>query len=137
MGAVTQYSSGWDEQAVWKINCFWDREGLGWGHFKQVMEVLSANQLLAKLSKCTFGVPEVEYLGHVVLGEGVKANPNKVAFMLEWPTPTNLKALQGFLGLMGYYKKFIMNYGLIVAPLTALLKKDAFTWSPESTVAFQ
>lgn len=104
---------------------------------KQVLENIMKNQLYAKMLKCRFGVHEVEYLGHVVSREEVKTDPNRVASMIDWPVPTTLKALRGFLGLTGYYKKFIRNYGLIVAPLIAFLKKNAFTWNQQPSEAFQ
>jgi transposase InsO family protein len=102
-----------------------------------VLQLLKEQQLYAKPSKCFFGVKEVEYLGHIVSHEGVKVDPNKIKAMMDWPIPKTLKNLRGFLGLTGYYRKFVQNYGRIAAPLTALTKKDAFSWTPEATKAFE
>jgi hypothetical protein len=79
----------------------------------------------------------VEYLGHVVTAQGVCADLGKIQVMVEWPFPKTIKALRGFLGLTGYYKKFIRSYGSIVAPLTAMLRKNAFTWTNSAQEAFQ
>ena len=84
-----------------------------------------------------FGVKEVEYLCHIVSHEGVKVVPNKIKAMMDLPIPKTLKNLRGFLGLTGYYRKFVRNYGRIVAPLTTLTKKDAFSWTPEATQTFE
>ena len=105
-------------------------------HLRMVLTVLLDNQLYAKQSKCVFGCEEVEYLGNLISGQGVRTDPKKTDAMQNWPIPTSAKALRGFLGLTGYYRKFIKDYGLIVAPLIALLKKDAFQWSPQATLAF-
>jgi hypothetical protein len=106
-------------------------------HLKVVLKVLQDNQLFAKMSKCTFGCQEVSYLGHLISQEGVKANPAKIASMVSWPIPANIKALRGFLGLTGYYRKFVKGYGGIAVPLTALLKKDSFCWTAKATEAFE
>ena len=93
--------------------------------------------MYVKPSKCFFGVHEVEYLGHIVSHEGVKANPNKIKAIKEWRIPTTLRHRRGFLGLTGYYCKFVKNYGRITTPLMTLLKKDAFSWIPKATKAFE
>jgi hypothetical protein len=64
-------------------------------------------------------------------------DPKKIEAMQDWPHPKTLKILHGFLGLTGYYRKFVKDYGKIVAPLTALLKKNSFTWTPTTSQAFQ
>ena len=95
-----------------------------------MLQLLNEKHLYAKPSKCFFGVKEVEYLGHIVYHEGVEVDPNKIKSMMDWTIPKTLKNLRGFLGLRGYYCKFVCNYGRIATPLTALNKKDAFSWTP-------
>lgn len=106
-------------------------------HLKIALELLKTNQLVVNLKKCNFGQPKLEYLGHVISAEGVQADPRKIESMTRWPVPKDLKALRGFLGLTGYYQKFVKDYGKIVAPLTALLKKDAFQWGEEAQLSFE
>lgn len=105
-------------------------------HLKRVLGLLRANSLFAKMSKCSFGQSQVEYLGHVINEKGVGVDPSKIQSVMDWPQPQTVKALRGFLGLTGYYRKFVKNYGLIAKPLTALLKKGGFKWNEEANEAF-
>ena len=78
----------------------------------------------------------MEYLGHIVGCDDVRFDPNKIKAMQEWPHPKTLKSLRGFLGLIGYYRKFVRNYGNFAGPLTRLLKKIAFICDDLSEQAF-
>ena len=106
-------------------------------HLALVLGILQANSLYANRKKCEFGRTQVAYLGHIISGQGVAADPSKIQAMNSWPTPTNLKALRGFLGLTGYYRKFVAGYARIASPLTDQLKKDRFGWSLEVATAFE
>ncbi|XP_019155232.1 PREDICTED: uncharacterized protein LOC109152110 [Ipomoea nil] len=98
---------------------------------------MKTNQLMAKLSKCTFARKEVEYLGHIISEKGLQTDPEKLIAVKASPKPTNIKELRGFLGLTGYYRRFIKSYGAISRPLTDMLKKNAFHWSIESELTFE
>lgn len=106
-------------------------------HLKQVFNLLRENKLYAKTSKCTFGQQQVEYLGHVITAEGVATDPIKIQAVVNWPEPQNVTQLRGFLGLTGYYRRFIQNYGIICRPLFDSLKKDSFVWAAAQQEAFQ
>ncbi|KAA0048440.1 Retrovirus-related Pol polyprotein from transposon 17.6 [Cucumis melo var. makuwa] len=80
--------------------------------------------------------PKIEYLGHVICGEGVEVDLDKIKAIADWPCPTNVREVRGFLGLTGYYRRFVQHYGSIVAPLTQLLKKGGFKWNDEAEEAF-
>ncbi|XP_010262237.1 PREDICTED: uncharacterized protein LOC104600803 [Nelumbo nucifera] len=105
-------------------------------HLRVVLELLQQHQLVLKRSKCSFGERRVLYLGHVISGQGVTVDDSKIQAIKEWPRPQSAKALCGFLGLTGYYRKFVQNYGLLAAPLTNLLKKKAFHWDSTAEEAF-
>jgi hypothetical protein len=106
-------------------------------HLKSVLEVLKQHQLYAKLNKCIFAQPKIEYLGHVISGEGVATDPSKINIIQSWPTPSNITQLRAFLGLTGYYRRFIKGYGVICRPLFNALKKNSFIWTSEQEASFQ
>ncbi|XP_057780007.1 uncharacterized protein LOC130998610 [Salvia miltiorrhiza] len=103
---------------------------------EKVFQVMAEQQLFAKASKCSFGTSHVEYLGHIISDKGVAADPQKIQAMVDWPKPKNLKALRGFLGLTGYYRKFVRNYGSIARPLNDITKKGNFIWREKAEEAF-
>jgi hypothetical protein len=106
-------------------------------HISIVLNELRAHQLHLKRSKCSFRAPLVAYLGNVISAAGVAMDADKVAAVSAWPQPRSARGLRGFLGLAGYYRKFICDFGLIAAPLTRLLRCDAFAWDKEAEDAFQ
>lgn len=105
-------------------------------HLSQIFQVLRENKLSAKMEKCTFGQKSVEYLGHILQGDGVATDPSKIMAISQWPSPTNITELRSFLGLTGYYRRFIQNYGIICRPLFDSLKKNAFLWTDAQEMAF-
>ncbi|XP_031265934.1 uncharacterized protein LOC116124355 [Pistacia vera] len=106
-------------------------------HMRQTFQILTKHELVINYKKCLFARQRLEYLGHLISSKGVEADPQKIDSMLTWPVPCTIKGLQGFLGLTGYYRRFIQNYGLIAQPLTQLLRKDSFTWNDQAQRAFE
>ncbi|KOM57691.1 hypothetical protein LR48_Vigan11g072400 [Vigna angularis] len=106
-------------------------------HLTQALKVLAEHEFFANKKKCEFGRRQVRYLGHKISTAGVEMGREKVSAVLEWPEPRNIKELRGFLGLTGYYRRFIRDYGKMAKPLTDLLKKRMFKWSKEGAMALQ
>lgn len=103
-----------------------------------VFQVLHQHDLKVKRSKCMFAQQQLKYLGHIISREGVATDPKNVLAVQNWSIPSNVRQIREFLGLAGYYRKFIRNYGVISQPLTDLLKKRVvFVWTEAHTAAFQ
>jgi hypothetical protein len=90
-------------------------------HLRIALQILREHQLYAKFSKCELWLDQVEFLGHVISKEGIAVNPSKVASILEWEAPKNVKQIRGFLGMAGYYRRFIEGFSKIAGPMTKLL----------------
>ncbi|XP_038891674.1 uncharacterized mitochondrial protein AtMg00860-like [Benincasa hispida] len=101
------------------------------------MAVLREKELYANQKKFQFARERVEYLGHIISQQGVEIDPKKVRAMLEWPVPKKMKEVQGFLGLSGYYRRFVQNYGCVAATLTQILKGGTFRWTEDAQLAFE
>jgi hypothetical protein len=107
-------------------------------HLRLVLETLREHQLYAKLSKCEFWLSEVAFLGHIVSAGGISVDPEKIQAILDWLSPTNVFEIRSFLGLAGYYRKFVEGFSSIAKPMTQLLKKDKkFEWTQKCEDSFQ
>src|SRR3954465_13440155 len=93
-------------------------------HLRLTLEKLREHKLYVKYSKCEFWLNEVRFLGHIVSGDGVAVDPAKVSAVTEWESPKSVKEVCSFLGLAGYYRRFIENFSKVAKPMTELLKKD-------------
>ena len=90
-----------------------------------------------KMSKCHFAQRQLCYLGHVISEDGVATNPDKINVVLQWPVPQSVKALRSFLGLAGYYKRFVKHFGIISKSWTDLLRRGAvYVWTDIQDKAF-
>ncbi|KAL9308464.1 putative nucleotidyltransferase, Ribonuclease H [Arabidopsis thaliana] len=106
-------------------------------HLRRVMEKLREQKLFAKLSKCSFSQREMDFLGHIVSAEGVLVDPEKIEAIRDWPKPTNATEIRSFLGLAGYYRRFVKGFASMAQPMTKLTGKDIpFVWSPECEEGF-
>ncbi|KAH9103704.1 hypothetical protein AeMF1_020028 [Aphanomyces euteiches] len=106
-------------------------------HLRVVLEVLRKEKLYARLDKCAFGVNKVDFLGHTISAEGLQVDSKKVRAIEKWPAPTNRKELLSFLGMAGYYRKFIANYAKLVFPISELAKDSVpWQWTHQQDKAF-
>ncbi|KAL2243599.1 UNVERIFIED_CONTAM: Transposon Tf2-12 polyprotein [Sesamum indicum] len=106
-------------------------------HLRIVLQILKEKELYAKLSKCEFWVNQVVFLGHVVSGDGVMPDPSKVKAIMEWRVPKNATEVRSFLGLAGYYRRFVEGFSIIAGPLTKLLRKGVeFQWTEQCQQSF-
>ncbi|KAD4385624.1 hypothetical protein E3N88_25793 [Mikania micrantha] len=107
-------------------------------HLRKILELLKEQKLHAKFSKCEFWLREVQFLGHVVNSEGIHVDPAKIEAIKNWDTPKTPTEIRSFLGLAGYYRRFISNFSKIALPLTKLTQKsEPFVWEQKQENAFQ
>ncbi|KAI3685880.1 hypothetical protein L6452_35141 [Arctium lappa] len=107
-------------------------------HLRDVLEILRREKLYAKFSKCEFWLKEVQFLGHIVSKDGVKVDPAKIEAMMSWKPPKSPSEIRSFLGLAGYYRRFIQDFSKIASSLTMLTKKNVkFVWTEDQEKAFR
>ncbi|GJS79664.1 putative reverse transcriptase domain-containing protein [Tanacetum coccineum] len=107
-------------------------------HLKAILELLKKEELYAKFSKCEFWIPKVQFLGHVIDCQGIHVDPAKIESIKDWASPKTPTEIRQFLGLAGYYRRFIEGFSKIAKPMTKLTqKKVAFEWGDKQEAAFQ
>ncbi|GKA13592.1 putative nucleotidyltransferase, ribonuclease H [Tanacetum coccineum] len=107
-------------------------------HLKIILELLKKEELYAKFSKCEFWINIVKFLRHVIDSSGIHVDPAKIKAVMNWASPTTPSEIRQFLGLAGYYRRFIEGFSKIVKPMTQLMQKDKkFDWGEEQESAFQ
>jgi hypothetical protein len=107
-------------------------------HLRLLLQKLREHELYAKFSKCEFWLKEVSFLGHIITNGGIAVDPSKVSDVLKWEPPRTVSEIRSFLGLAGYYRRFIEGFSKIVKPLTTLLEKDReFKWTNACQSSFE
>ncbi|GJY58448.1 putative reverse transcriptase domain-containing protein [Tanacetum coccineum] len=107
-------------------------------HLKLILELLKKEELYAKFSKCEFRIPKVQFLGHVIYSEGIHVDLAKIESIKDWTSPKSPTEIRQFLGLVGYYRRFIEGFSKIAKPMTKLTqKKVKFKWGDKQETAFQ
>jgi hypothetical protein len=106
-------------------------------HLRLVLQKLRDNQLYAKYSKCEFWFGEVPFLGHIISNRGISVDPAKVKEIVVWSIPTTVAEIRSFLGLVGYYRRFIEGFSKIAKPMTSLMEKGReFKWDEKCQESF-
>nr|GFA36807.1 putative reverse transcriptase domain-containing protein [Tanacetum cinerariifolium] len=107
-------------------------------HLRTVLQTLRQEKLYAKFSKCEFWLSSVAFLGHIVSAEGITMDPAKVEAITKWPRPTSVTEVRSFLGLAGYYSRFVEGFSRLALPLTKLMRKGKnFVWNEEREKSFE
>ncbi|GKA04260.1 reverse transcriptase domain-containing protein, partial [Tanacetum coccineum] len=107
-------------------------------HLKLILELLKKEELYAKFSKCEFWIPKVQFLGHVIDSKGIHVDPAKIESIKDWASPKSATEIRQFLGLAGYYRRFIEGFSKIAKPMTKLTQKNVkFDWGEKEEAAFQ
>ncbi|GKU97795.1 hypothetical protein SLEP1_g10885 [Rubroshorea leprosula] len=106
-------------------------------HLRTVLETLRRERLFAKFKKCEFWLDNVAFLGHVVTKDGISVDPQKIEAVVDWKRPNSVTEIHSFLGLAGYYRRFVGDFSRIALPMTRLIRKDTkFEWTPECEKSF-
>ena len=107
-------------------------------HLKIVLQTLREKKLYAKFSKCDFWLKEVSFLGPIVSIEAIRVNPAKIEAVVNWKRPQSVTKVRSFLGLAGYYRRFVKRFSIIASPLTKLLRKGVkFEWIDKCQDSFE
>eukprot|EP00253_Pinus_taeda_P012349 PITA_12349 len=107
-------------------------------HLRMVLQTLREHQLYAKFSKCDFFKEEIQYLGHVITKEGIAVDPEKIKAIMDWPVPKYVADVRSFMGLAGYYRRFVEGFSKVAFPITSLQKKGrTFQWTPNCQKSFE
>src|SRR6185312_8736568 len=107
-------------------------------HLRIVLQHLREHKLYAKFTKCEFWLKKVQFLGHVISEDGISVDPSNIQDVLDWKTPESVPEIRSFLGLAGYYRRFVLNISKIARPMTELLRNGVrFYWDNKCEQAFQ
>ena len=106
-------------------------------HLRMVLQTLREHKLFTKFSKCEFWLKEIQFLGHIISDEGIRVDPSKIQDIVNWKWPTTVTEIHSFLGLAGYYKRFVLDFSHIAGPLLRLTqKKVKFEWTDKVKKSF-